>query len=146
MLDPRELYQQLILDHNRHPKNFRTIDEATGECEGYNPLCGDRYHVYVSLKGARIEDIAFQGAGCAISKASASLMTHLIRGKTRGEAEEMCAEFNRIVTGDVEPPDDLSAFAAFAGVRDYPSRVKCATLAWHTMKAAIEGQEEATTE
>ena len=146
MLETRELYQQLILDHNRHPKNFRTIDGASGKSEGYNPLCGDRYHVYVTLRDARIEDIAFQGAGCAISKASASLMTHLVRGKTRTEAGEMFTEFQQIVAGDRELDDDLGELGAFAGIRDYPSRAKCATLAWHTMMAALEGKGDITTE
>lgn len=146
MLDRRELYQQLILDHNRHPKNFRVIDEATGESEGYNPLCGDRYRVYVNLMDGRIEDIAFQGAGCAISKASASLMTDLLQGKTLDEADEMFTEFRQLVTGEVDPTDELSELGAFAGIRDYPSRIKCATLAWQTLKAAFEGKDDVTTE
>lgn len=145
-IDHQELYQQLILDHNRHPKNFRVIDEATGESEGYNPLCGDRYHVYVNLEGSRIEDIAFQGTGCAISRASASLMTHLVRGKTPSQAEEMFVEFQQLVTGEVDPTDELSEFGAFAGIRDHPSRIKCATLGWHTLKAALDGTDKATTE
>ena len=146
MLDRRELYQQLILDHNRHPKNFRVIGEATGESEGYNPLCGDRYRVYVNLMDGRIEDIAFQGAGCAISKASASLMTDLLQGKTLDEADEMFTEFRQLVTGEVDPTDELSELGAFAGIRDYPSRIKCATLAWQTLKAAFEGKDDVTTE
>jgi len=146
MLDRREIYQQLILDHNRHPRNYRAIEGATGTAEGYNPLCGDRYSVYVTIDGDRIDDVAFRGAGCAISKASASLMTHLVRGKTLGETEKLFDEFRQIVTGKAGLCGEPGDLAAFAGVRDYPSRLKCATLAWHTLKAALEGRTETTTE
>ncbi len=140
--DPlRELYQEVILDHHRRPRNFRVIDPATATAEGHNPLCGDRYTIYVRLEGERIEDVSFQGAGCAISKASASIMTDALKGRTRAEARDIFDAFQAMVTGEstAEPPEGpgLDKLEVFAGVRAYPSRVKCATLAWHALQAAL---------
>ena len=138
MSDLSELYQEVILDHNRRPRNFRTIDEATRRQEGYNPLCGDRLTLYVKLEGQVIKDVAFQGIGCAISKASASLMTDALKGKTVEEARAMFDQFHDMVTSPPEAPTpDLGKLSVLAGVREYPTRVKCASLPWHTLKAAV---------
>ena len=138
MSELSDLYQEVILDHNRRPRNFRQIDEASRRQEGYNPLCGDRLTVYVKLDGDRIADVAFEGSGCAISKASASLMTEALKGRTVDEARELFDKFHDMVTS---PPDvaapDLGKLSVLSGVREYPTRVKCASLAWHTLKAAI---------
>jgi nitrogen fixation NifU-like protein len=144
MLDTRELYQQILLDHNRSPRNFRTIGTPTSHAEGNNPLCGDTVSIDLTILDEAITDIAFQGAGCAISNASASLMTEIVCGKTRQEALSLFDEFRGLVTGQSEM-DDPGDLAAFGGVRGYPSRIKCATLAWHTLRAAIEGTEETIT-
>lgn len=152
MTDLRELYQQVILDHNRSPRNFRTIEGADRVTVGHNPVCGDRLSLFVKLDGDRIADVAFQGSGCAISKASASLMTESVRGKSVGEAEALFGKFHDLLTG---PPDvkadpavarSLGKLAVFSGVREFPIRVKCATLSWHTLRAALHRQEAATTE
>jgi nitrogen fixation NifU-like protein len=142
MHDLGDLYQEVILDHNRRPRNFRTLDEGTKQ-EGYNPLCGDRLTLYVKLEGDRIADVAFQGVGCAISKASASLMTEALKGKTVTEARELFDKFHEMVTSspDTAAPD-LGKLSVLSGVREYPTRVKCASLAWHTMKAAVSGAED----
>ena len=138
MSELTDLYQEVILDHNRRPRNFRTIDEATRKQEGYNPLCGDRLTLYVKLEGNVIKDVAFQGVGCAISKASASLMTDALKGKTVDEARSMFDEFHDMVMSPPETPaPDLGKLSVFAGVREFPTRVKCASLAWHTLKAAV---------
>jgi nitrogen fixation protein NifU and related proteins len=141
MSDLGDLYQEVILDHNRRPRNFRTIDEAYRQ-EGYNPLCGDRLMLYVKVDGDRIADVAFQGSGCAISKASASLMTEALKGKTVVEARELFERFHEMVTSspDTAAPD-LGKLSVLSGVREYPTRVKCASLAWHTMKAALAGED-----
>jgi nitrogen fixation NifU-like protein len=137
-----ELYQEVILDHNRRPRNFRTIEEGR-HAEGYNPLCGDRLTVYLRIQGDRIQDASFLGSGCAISKASASLMTDIVKGKTIAEAEALFERFHRLITRSVEDPvDDLGKLSVFAGVRQYPARVKCASLAWHTLRAATEARNE----
>ena len=137
-----ELYQEVILDHNRRPRNFRTIEEGR-HAEGYNPLCGDRLTVYLRIQGDRIQDASFQGSGCAISKASASLMTDIVKGKTIAEAEALFERFHRLITRSVEDPvDDLGKLSVFAGVRQYPARVKCASLAWHTLRAATDARNE----
>ena len=136
----RELYQQIILDHNKSPRNFRAMPDATRSVEGYNPLCGDHYTIYVKVEGEKIVDISFEGAGCAISKSSASVMSQMLKGKTREEAEKLFQEFHALVTGKWNGQDDLESLgklAAFAGVSDYPARVKCASLAWHTMHSAL---------
>ncbi len=137
-----ELYQEVILDHNRRPRNFRTIDQGR-RAEGYNPLCGDRLTVYLKIDGDRIQDASFQGSGCAISKASASLMTDSIKGKTIAEAKALFERFQRLITRSAEEPvDDLGKLSVFAGIRQYPTRVKCASLAWHTLRAAAEALDE----
>ncbi len=139
MSDLRELYQQIILDHNRAPRNFREVDGATSVVNGDNPLCGDKLRLYVKVKDDVIEDIGFQGSGCAISKASASLMTSTVMGKTVQEAEELFGDFHGMITGKEVPHDlkQLGKLAAFSGVREFPVRVKCATLSWHTLRAAL---------
>lgn len=145
MADLSELYQQVILDHNRKPRNFRVIDDASRTQEGYNPLCGDQLTLYVEMDGETIKDVAFQGSGCAISKASASMMTAAIKGKSKHEAETMFDEFHRMVRGEFDPSDQenhLGRLSIFAGVREFPARVKCASLSWHTLHAALEGQAE----
>ncbi len=145
MSDLTELYQEVILDHNRRPRNFRSIDRASRKQEGYNPLCGDRLTLYVELDGDRISDLAFQGTGCAISKASASLMTEALKGKTVDQARSLFDRFHEMVTS---PPEsaaaDLGKLSVLAGVREFPTRVKCASLAWHTLKAAVSGAEGGT--
>ena len=139
MTSARELYQSVILDHNRAPRNFRPMPEASGHGEGYNPLCGDQLSVWLKRDGDRISDVSFQGSGCAISKAAASLMTTVVKGKTVGEAGAIFDSYHRMVTGQGGPADDLPPkLAIFAGVREFPARVKCATLAWHALKAALE--------
>ena len=138
MSELSELYQEVILDHNRRPRNFRVIDGATAKQEGFNPLCGDRLTLYISLDGDVIKDVAFQGSGCAISKASASLMTDALKGKTVPEARALFEEFHNMITSNPDtPPADLGKLSVLAGVREFPTRVKCASLAWHTMKAAV---------
>ncbi|MFT5367176.1 MAG: nitrogen fixation NifU-like protein [Candidatus Latescibacterota bacterium] len=147
MSDLRELYQQLILDHNKNPRNFRTIEAAQRTAEGNNPLCGDRVTLYVNLEGDHISDIAFQGSGCAISKASASLMTDALKGKTVQEAEAMFHNFQDMVTKKESGPDldTMGKLAVFSGIRDYPSRVKCATLPWHAAHAALHNHQASIT-
>ena len=140
--DLEELYQEVILDHNRRPRNFRTIEDGH-KAEGYNPLCGDRITVYLRLNDGVIADASLQGAGCAISKASASLMTDIVKGKTLAEAEALFERFHRMITAPPEtPPGDLGKLSVFAGVRRFPVRVKCATLAWHTFRAAVEASND----
>jgi nitrogen fixation NifU-like protein len=143
MSDLSELYQEVILDHNKRPRNFQILEGANRSAEGYNPLCGDQITVYLQLDGDTIRDISFQGAGCAISKASASMMTASLKGKTRAEAEALFERFHRLVTGDhgaAPDPLELGKLAVFSGVSEFPVRVKCASLAWHTMRAALEGK------
>lgn len=146
----RELYQEVILDHSRHPRHFGRLERATNSAQGYNPLCGDRVTVYLSVgKDGRIADIKFEGKGCAISQASASLMTDMIVGKTVAEAEKLMGGFLNLVKGEeIEglSEDDRETLNVMAGVSAFPMRVKCATLAWHTMKSALEGGETAKTE
>jgi nitrogen fixation NifU-like protein len=137
----QELYQEVILDHNRRPRNFRVIEEAQ-QAEGYNPLCGDRLTVYLRLEDDRIQDVGFQGSGCAISKASASLMTESVKGKTLDEVRALFDRVQRMVTRDAdEPMDGLGKLSVLAGVRQFPIRVKCASLPWHTLRAAIEARK-----
>jgi nitrogen fixation NifU-like protein len=134
------LYQDLILDHNRSPRNYRVIEDANRRVEGNNPLCGDRLTVWLKVKGDVIEDAAFQGSGCAISRASASLMTTAVKGKTRGEAEALFDRFHRLVTGSLKPneAEALGKLVAFGGVAEFPVRVKCASLSWHALRAALD--------
>lgn len=138
MSELSDLYQEVILDHNRRPRNFRVIDPASVKQEGYNPLCGDRLTLFVSLDGGVIRDVAFQGSGCAISKASASLMTETLKGKTVEQARELFDRFHAMITSDPgTPAADMGKLSVLAGVREFPTRVKCASLAWHTLKAAV---------
>lgn len=152
MSDLRDLYQELILEHSKAPRNFRDLPDASSHAEGYNPLCGDHFTVYLEMDGDSIRDIAFQGTGCAISKASASMMTQTVKGKTKAEAEELFHRFHELVTNERASKEEaakqngdgekMGKLAVFAGVRDYPVRVKCATLAWHTLHAALEGSQD----
>ena len=144
MSDLRELYQEVILDHNKSPRNFRELDGADRHADGYNPLCGDKLAVYVNLDDDVITDISFLGSGCAISKASASLMTDAVKGKTLVEAQRLFETFHSMVTGDAGDvnQDELGKLAVLAGVRDYPTRIKCASLAWHTLRAACDEKHE----
>ena len=147
MSELTDLYQEVILDHNRRPRNFRAIEAATRKQEGYNPLCGDRLTLYVTLDADRIADVAFQGTGCAISKASASLMTDQLKGNTVAEARSMFDRFHRMVTTPADQQvEELGKLSALAGVREFPVRVKCASLAWHTFKAAMDREEKTSTE
>lgn len=146
MSDLRELYQQVILDHNKNPRNYRELPDATVKVEGFNPLCGDHYTVFLKLDGDVIRDIGFVGNGCAISKASASVMSSSVKGKTRQEAEALFDTFHKLVTGEAsDAGGELGRFAPFAGVAEFPTRVKCAILAWHTLKNALHGEQEAVT-
>ena len=139
----RELYQEVILDHSRHPRHFGPLASANHMGEGHNPLCGDRLTVYLRVEDGVIRDAAFQGSGCAISKASASLMTESVKGKTVAEAQALFDRFHRMITRpDDAPPEDVGKLAVFTGVRQFPVRVKCATLAWHTLRAAVESSAE----
>lgn len=148
MEDLRDLYQEVILDHNKNPRNFRKIENATKELEGQNPLCGDHYTIYMLFDGDRIKDISFEGSGCAISKASASLMSSVLKGKTKKDAEELFQLFHKMVTGEIDPVehlDRLGKLAAFSGVSEFPMRVKCAILAWHAMHSALQDPSDAVT-
>ena len=143
----RELYQEVILDHYKRPHNRGIVAEATSQADGYNPLCGDQVHVSLKLADGRIESVAFDGQGCAISTASASLMTDAVKGMTPTEADALFRRFQRIATGEEEATEDLEDLQALAGVREHPSRIKCATLAWHTLhKALADGGGVASTE
>jgi len=149
MSELSELYQQVILDHNKKPRNFQKLEDANREAEGFNPLCGDQLTVYMHLDEGVVREVSFVGSGCAISKASASMMTQALKGKTREEAQKLFEEFHGMVTGGLDEeatPNGLGRLKIFAGVRDYPARVKCASLSWHTMRAALEGEDTATTE
>jgi len=141
----RELYQDVIIEHSKRPRNFRRLGDAARKADGYNPLCGDTVTVYLTLDGDRVQDVSFQGHGCAISTASASVMTETLKGKTREEAERIFRTFHDLVTGrrgDDADPAALGKLAVFAGVNEFPARVKCATLCWHTARAALDGRDE----
>jgi len=145
MSETNELYQQVILDHNRKPRNFKVLETANRQQMGHNPLCGDELTVYLEMDGDVIRDISFQGSGCAISKASASMMTMAVKGKTLAEAETIFHEFHRMVRGEMDPEiggNHLGRLTILAGVREFPARVKCASLSWHTLHAALEGRED----
>jgi nitrogen fixation NifU-like protein len=149
MSELSELYQQVILDHNKKPRNFRKLESPTHSAEGHNPLCGDQLTVYLNVEGDEIKDIAFEGSGCAISKAAASMMTQAVKGKTKEKTEELFKEFHSMVTGELneeESENTLGNLKIFAGVRDFPVRVKCATLPWHTLHAALTKKKVVTTE
>lgn len=143
--DLRDLYQEVIFDHNRNPRNFRVMDNANRQVEGFNPLCGDRLTLFLKIDGDVISDASFQGSGCAISTASVSLMTEIIKGKTEAEAETLFHTFHEMTTGKEEQIqlEAVGKLAVLAGVREYPARVKCATLAWHTLDAALKNQQQA---
>ena len=146
MTDLRDLYQEVILDHSKNPRNFRKLENATHEAVGHNPLCGDKIVIYVKLEDGVIEDISFQGIGCAVSQASASMMTERVKGKTQAEAEALFERFHDLVTGklgDKPGAPELGKLEMFAGVQKYPIRVKCASLPWHTLRAALENKSEA---
>ncbi|HTT62368.1 MAG TPA: SUF system NifU family Fe-S cluster assembly protein [Bryobacteraceae bacterium] len=138
----QDLYQEVILDHSKRPRNFHQMDDATRHVEGYNPLCGDKLKLFVKLDGETVQDISFVGAGCAISTASASLMTESVKGKSRQEAVQMMERFHDLLTSEKPPAPNLGKLAVFSGVREFPARVKCATLAWHTLKSALAGASE----
>jgi nitrogen fixation NifU-like protein len=145
--DLRDLYQEVILDHSKRPRNFRSMPDADRRAEGYNPLCGDRETVFIDMDGDVVKDVSFQGAGCAISTASASMMTESVKGRTRAEAESLFERFHDLIVGKggetTDESSPLGKLAVFSGVREYPVRVKCATLPWHTLKAAL-AQDGAT--
>jgi nitrogen fixation NifU-like protein len=149
MSELSELYQQVILDHNKKPRNFKKLEDAEFSAEGYNPLCGDQLTVYLNLDDGVVRDISFEGSGCAISKAAASMMTQAVKKKSKAEAEQLFQEFHSMVTGELDEEvegNHLGNLKIFAGVRDFPVRVKCATLAWHTLHAALNKQNQVTTE
>ncbi len=149
MSDLKSLYQEVLLDHSKRPRNFRPMDGANHHAEGYNPLCGDKVTIFLKMEGERIQDVSFQGSGCAISTASASILTETLRGKTREEAEHLFEAFHRMVTGkDADPAGapPMGKLAVFVGVTEFPLRVKCATLAWHTLRSALESGEVVSTE
>ena len=149
MSELSELYQQVILDHNKKPRNFRKLDTANHSAEGYNPLCGDQLTVYLSIEDEVVKDVGFEGSGCAISKASASMMTQAVKGKSKEQAETLFKEFHSMVTGELDEESEdnsLGNLKIFAGVREFPVRVKCATLPWHTMHAALNQQDQISTE
>jgi len=149
--DLRELYQETILDHSKKPRNFREMPEATGRAQGFNPLCGDKATVYVRLQDGIVADVSFKGAGCSISTASASMMTEALKGKSREDVERLFERFHSLITSDParageNAAPELGKLAAFSGVCEFPVRVKCASLPWHTLKAALQGEGQASTE
>jgi nitrogen fixation NifU-like protein len=149
MSELSELYQQVILDHNKKPRNFRKLESANHSAEGFNPLCGDHLTVYLSLEDDAVREITFEGSGCAISKAAASMMTQAVKGKTKQEAEQLFSEFHGMVTGELDEEttaNNLGNLKIFSGVREFPVRVKCASLPWHTMHAALNNEAVASTE
>ena len=149
MSELSDLYQEVILEHNKNPRNFREISDADQYADGKNPLCGDALRVYISLDGDTVTDVAFKGSGCAISKASASMMTQAVKGKTKDEAQHIFDEFHRMVTGDLDietDDNDLGKLKIFSGVLEFPARVKCASLSWHTLNAALRGEDVVSTE
>ena len=149
MSELSELYQQVILDHNKKPRNFRKLETANHTAEGYNPLCGDQLTVYLELESDVVKDVAFEGSGCAISKAAASMMTQAVKGKSKEQVEDLFQQFHSMVTGELNEETDensLGNLKIFAGVREFPVRVKCATLAWHTLHAALNKEAQVSTE
>ena len=149
MSELSDLYQQVILDHNKKPRNFGKLERANKSAEGYNPLCGDQLTVYLDVEGDTVRAVGFEGSGCAISKAAASMMTQTVKGKTKQEAETLFDEFHRMVTGELDAeaePNSLGRLTIFSGVREFPARVKCASLSWHTMRAALNDEGAASTE
>jgi len=149
MSELSELYQQVILDHNKKPRNFRKLESANHSAEGFNPLCGDQLTVYLDLEDGNVKEISFEGSGCAISKAAASMMTQAVKGKSKQEAEQLFTEFHQMVTGELDEEtttNGLGNLKIFSGVREFPVRVKCASLPWHTMHAALNNQTITSTE
>ena len=149
MSELSELYQQVILDHNKKPRNFHKLESASHTAEGFNPLCGDHLTVYVNLAGDEVTEISFEGNGCAISKAAASMMTQAVKGQSKDRAELLFQQFHSMVTGELDEENEensLGNLKIFAGVRDFPVRVKCATLPWHTMRAALNNEQTVSTE
>ena len=149
MSELSELYQAVILDHNKKPRNFHKLENANRHAEGFNPLCGDQLNVYLRLEDDQVKEVSFEGSGCAISKASASMMTQAVKGKSKEDAETLFNEFHRMAMGELDAetePNHLGKLTIFAGVRDFPARVKCATLSWHTMHAALNEQQKVSTE
>jgi nitrogen fixation protein NifU and related proteins len=149
MSELSELYQQVILDHNKKPRNFRKLDTANYSAEGFNPLCGDQLTIYLNVEDDLVKEVGFEGSGCAISKAAASMMTQAVKGKSKEQAEHLFNEFHLMVTGELDEEtqeNNLGNLKIFAGVREFPVRVKCATLPWHTMHAALNKQEQVSTE
>lgn len=144
MSDLKDLYQEMILDHHKNPRNYKVLSDADHKAEGFNPLCGDECSVTLKLKGDVVEDIGFQGSGCAISKASTSVMTTCVKGKTKGEIEKIFENFHHMVCGTLDPSqvEGMGKLAVFSGVSEFPARVKCASLAWHTLKAALENKND----
>jgi nitrogen fixation NifU-like protein len=147
MSELSDLYQEVILDHNRRPRNFHALEDASHTADGHNPLCGDRLRLYLKVEDGIIRDVAFEGAGCAISKASASMMTDAIKGRTVAEVDALFQRFHRMVTTPPDcPVEDMGKLSSLAGVREFPVRVKCASLAWHTLKAAMAKTPKVSTE
>ncbi len=145
MSDLHDLYQEVILDHNKQPRNFKKLEDATQSAEGYNPLCGDRLTIYLHMEGDVIREIGFEGSGCAISKASASVMTTCVKGQSKSRVEALFEKFHEMVTGhsDIQKVSaEVGKLAVFSGVSEFPMRVKCATLAWHTLRAALQGKKD----
>ncbi|HET9177619.1 MAG TPA: SUF system NifU family Fe-S cluster assembly protein [Terriglobia bacterium] len=149
MPDLRGLYQEVILDHSKRPRNYRVLEGSAHRAEGYNPLCGDRVTIYLKVENGKINDLSFQGSGCAISTSSASLLTETLKGKTIDEADALFEKFHALVTGEADgklaDDDSLGKLAVFSGVAEFPIRVKCATLAWHTLRSALKGEKETVT-
>jgi len=143
MSDLRDLYQETILDHNKRPRNFKKLEDANRSADGYNPLCGDKVKVYLRVEDGRVQDLSFEGSGCAISKASASVMTESLKGKSVQEVESIFKRFRDLVMGKAGEADDLGKLVVFSGVCEFPTRVKCATLAWHALQAALQEHKEA---
>ncbi len=149
MSELSDLYQEVILDHNKNPRNYRKIENATQTADGHNPLCGDALKVYLEIEDDTVKDVSFLGSGCAISKASASMMTQTVKGKSKAEAEKLFNEFHRMVLGELDEEaeeNSLGRLKIFSGVREFPARVKCASLSWHTVHAALNGKDEVSTE
>ncbi len=149
MSELKDLYQEIILDHNKNPRNYGKLENCTHKAEGYNPMCGDHYSIYLKVKDGIIQEVTFDGAGCAISKSSASMMTANLKGKTVEDAKRMFNEFQNMMTSEkpcVEVPEDICTVEPLQGVREFPTRIKCATLIWHTMNNALNGEDKSSTE
>lgn len=149
MSDLKDLYQEIILDHNKNPRNYGKMNDCTHKAEGYNPMCGDHYSIYLKIENGLIVDVRFEGAGCAISKSSASMMTATLKGKSVEEAKKMFSEFQNMMTNDkpcLEVPEEICTIEPLQGVREFPTRIKCATLIWHTMNNALNGEDKSSTE